>query len=121
MSAAGRLFVCGTCSRYAPTPCGQATPGQTLYAACKRAAAETQSDVVIRAVECLNGCPNPCMAALSTPGKARLRLAQLTPDDASALVEAAMLHAREERLTPAQLPEKLRGKIAGKPIVPVAA
>ena len=118
---AGRLFVCATCSRYAPTPAGQATPGQTLYAACKRAAAERQSDVVVRAVECLNGCPHPCMAALSRPGKARLRLSQLTPDDAPALIEAATLHAHHDQLSAASLPTSLRHKIAGKPVVPAAA
>ena len=117
----GRLFVCSTCSRYSPPPYGQPTPGQTLYAACKRAAAEAQSDVVVRAVECLNGCPHPCMAALSTPGKTRLRLCRLRPEDAPALIAAAALHAERDQLDAAGLPEPLRHKIAGKPIAPVAA
>lgn len=28
--SAGRIFVCATCNRHAPTPAGQATPGLRL-------------------------------------------------------------------------------------------
>ena len=118
----GRLFVCSTCSRYAPPPSGQPTPGQRLHAACVRAAADMKADVVIRSVECLNGCLHPCMAALSTPGKSRIRLADLAIEDAAALIEATIAHAESElgRAEEEILPPALLRKLAG-PAVPVTS
>lgn len=55
-----------------------------------------KADVVIRSVECLNGCHHPAMAALSTPGKARIRLSDLTEEDAPGLIEAALAQAASE-------------------------
>lgn len=106
-----RLFVCVTCSRYAPAPAGEATPGQRLAAAARAAAA--RAGVAVRTVECLNGCPHPCTAALRDPGKAVMRFSGLTAEDAPALVEAAALYAAsgDGRVTEA-LPPALRGKLA---------
>lgn len=117
---AGRLFVCSTCSRYSPAPAGQPSWGQRLHAACVRAATDMNADVVIRAVECLNGCYHPAMAALSTPGKARIRLSDLTEEDAPKLIEAALAHANSEMGAAEEdiLPPGLLRKLAG-PAAPI--
>ena len=88
-----RVFVCTTCNRYAATPAGQATPGQCLALAMKRHAAQSGSTVAVRTVECLNGCPHPCTAALRAPGKMVIRFSELTVEDAPALLDAASRYA----------------------------
>ncbi len=84
-----RIFVCVTCSRYAPTPAGEPTPGQRLADAMRRGG----SAVAIRTVECLNGCPHPCAAALRTPGKTIIRFSRLGTDDVPDLLETAARYA----------------------------
>jgi predicted metal-binding protein len=118
----GRIFVCTTCHRYAPAPAGQPTPGALLAAAMKRHAAASGSGVTVRTVECLNGCPHPCAAALRMPGKMVIRFAQLTEADAPALLEAATLYARstDGNVTDAALPAGLRDKVADRVAVRVA-
>jgi predicted metal-binding protein len=73
------------------------------------------AEVVIRSVECLNGCHHPAMAALSTPGKPRIRLSDLTEDDAPKLIEAALAHGESQLGTPEEdiLPAALMKKLAG--------
>jgi predicted metal-binding protein len=73
-----------------------------------------KADVVIRSVECLNGCYHPAMAALSTPGKSRIRLCNLTEEDAPQLVEAALAHGESEFGTAEAtiLPATLLGKLS---------
>ncbi|MBV8614546.1 MAG: DUF1636 family protein [Acetobacteraceae bacterium] len=112
----GRVFVCLTCNRYAPPPAGEPTPGQRLAAATKAAAAKSASPVAVRTVECLNGCPHPCMAALRAPGKCVIRFAELGADDAPALIEAAELYATsaDGDIPPAALPASLRAKVSGR-------
>lgn len=112
--SAGRIFVCATCDRYAPASAGQATPGLRLAQAMKHHAA--QAGIAVRTVECLNGCPHPCTAALRTPGKTIIRFAGLTTDDAPALLEAAALYADspDGNLPAEALPISLRGKVADR-------
>lgn len=108
-----RLFVCTTCARYAPLPPSETTPGERLALAAKARAADEGNDITIRAVVCLNGCPHPCTAALREPGKAVIRFANLTAEDAPALLEAARLYARSHDgdLPADMLPETLRNKV----------
>lgn len=112
----GRVFVCTTCNRYAPAPAGQATPGQRLAFAMKQHAARSGSTVAVRTVECLNGCPHPCTAALRMPGKMVIRFAELTTEDAPALLEAASRYAESpDGDVPAEaLPASLRGKVSDR-------
>lgn len=112
----GRVFVCMTCDRYDPAPAGQATPGQRLAQAMKQHAARCGSTVAIRTVECLNGCPHPCAAALRTPGKMVIRFSGLTTEDAPALLDAAALYAESfDGDVPSQgLPASLRGKVSDR-------
>jgi predicted metal-binding protein len=112
----GRVFVCLTCNRYASNAAGELTPGQRLAAAMRLTAAKVASPVAIRTVECLNGCPHPCTAALRAPGKCVIRFAELTTDDAAALIEAAELYARspDGDIRPEALPATLRAKVSGR-------
>ncbi len=112
----GRIFVCLTCNRYAPPPAGEPTPGQRLATAMKAAAVRAASPVAVRTVECLNGCPHPCTAALRAPGKCVIRFAELAADDAPALIEAAEVYARSaDGDLPAELlPASLRAKVSGR-------
>lgn len=114
--SAGRIFVCVTCDRYAERPVRRETPGQQLASAMRLAAAKAGGAVAVRAVECLNGCTHPCTAALRTPGKAVLRFAGLTPDDTTALLEAATLYAEsaDGDLPREALAATLRGKLSGR-------
>ena len=118
----GRVFVCTTCSRYDPAPAGQATPGLRLAQAMKHRAAQVGSAVTVRMVECLNGCPNPCMAALRTPGKCVIRFSELTMEDAPALLQAAALYAEspDGDLLSEALPVSLRGKVSDRVSVKAA-
>ncbi|HQT78858.1 MAG TPA: DUF1636 domain-containing protein [Rhodopila sp.] len=89
----GRIFVCLTCNRYAPAQAGEQTPGRRLAAALLEQTRMPARHVTVRTVECLNGCPHPCTAALRAPGKCVIRFSGLTPDDAPALIEAAERYA----------------------------
>ena len=91
--ATGRIFVCRTCDRYAPPPAGEPTRGGRLAAALLAGATSAGYQVTVRAVECLNGCPHPCTAALRTAGKYLIRFSGLEPSDAPALIEMAERYA----------------------------
>lgn len=112
----GRVFVCTTCDRYDPVPAGQATPGQRLAHAMKQHAARCGSTVAVRTVECLNGCPHPCTAALRTPGKMVIRFSGLTTEDAPALLDAATLYAEcpGGNVAAEVLPPSLRAKVSDR-------
>ena len=113
---AGRIFVCTTCDRYAAMPAGQATPGQRLAVAMKQHAARCGGTVAVRAVECLNGCPHPCTAALRAPGKVVIRFSELTAEDAPALLAAARHYAEcpDGNLPTDALPASLRSKVSDR-------
>ena len=113
----GRIFVCLTCDRYAPPISGEPTPGQRLAGAMKSAVASLASPVMVRTVVCLNGCPHPCTAALREPGKCVIRFSELTTEDATALLDAAMLYSNSAdgdipiKALPARLQRKVSGRI----------
>lgn len=109
----GRIFVCITCNRYAAPPAGEASPGLRLAQAVRAAAGDM---LPVRTVECLNGCPHPCTAALREPGKVVMRFSGLAPEDAPALVEVATRYAEstDGDLPPETLPVSLRGKLTGR-------
>ena len=111
-----RIFVCMTCNRYAPPAAGEATPGQRLALALKQHAARSGSTVAVRTVECLNGCPHPCTAALRSPGKMILRFSELTAEDAPALLDAAQLYtdSADGDLPAEVVPASLRAKISDR-------
>ncbi len=117
-----RVFVCTTCNRYAATPAGQATPGQCLARAMKQYAVQCGSTVAVRTVECLNGCPHPCTAALRAPGKMVIRFSELTVEDAPALLDAASRYAEspDGDVRTEALPASLRGKVSDRVSVPAA-
>jgi len=108
----GRIFVCLTCNRYDPVPVGEPTPGRRLATALQARA--PGCGITIRTVECLNGCPHPCTAALRTPGKCVIRFSGLTQDDAPALIEAAERYAASEDgdIPDDAVPASLRGRIS---------
>jgi predicted metal-binding protein len=70
----------------------------------------------LRLLTCLGGCPNPCNAALSGPGKWRLRIKRLMPADAPALLElASAYHAHADgNLSPEEVPLPLRARIGAR-------
>jgi predicted metal-binding protein len=110
----GRIIVCLTCNRYAAAVAGEATPGRRLAAALQAEAQQPGRPVTVRTVECLNGCPHPCTAALRMPGKCVIRFSGLTPDDAPALIEAAAHYAAsaDGDIPDDALPSSLRDKIS---------
>lgn len=112
----GRIFVCVTCNRYAPSQAGEASPGQRLALALKQHANRSGSTVAVRTVECLNGCPHPCTAALRSPGKVVIRFSELAAEDAPALLEAARLYAAsaDGDLPADAVPAPLRAKVSGR-------
>ncbi len=116
----GRIFVCATCDRYAASPAAQARPGQALAQAIRQRAAQRGAAIAVRAVECLNGCPHPCAAALRMPGKMVIRFSGLTVDDAPALLDVAYRYADspDGDVPTETLPESLRGKVSDRVSVP---
>lgn len=110
----GRIFVCLTCNRYAPPAPGEVAPGRRLADALTVQARHPGHAVAVRTVECLNGCPNPCTAALRTPGKCLIRLSGLVPDDAPALIELAERYAESTSgaLDVTEFPSALREKVS---------
>ncbi len=110
-----RIFVCTTCNRYAPPAGDASSPGLELAQAMKRMAAAAGHPVAIRMVECLNTCPQPCAAALREPGKVVIRFGRLGPEDAPALLAAAVAYAETANgdLTESAMPERLRPKVTG--------
>ena len=109
----GRIFVCRTCDRYAPLPAGEPTRGGRLAAALL-ASASTGHQVTVRVVECLNGCPRPCTAALRAAGKYVIRFLGLDPSDAPALIEMAERYAEstDGNIPDEAFPGSLRGKVS---------
>jgi predicted metal-binding protein len=74
------LLICRTCPRDEPA-------SGSFGDALDRAVAGT--DVRVRHVPCVGGCPNPGNVALDGPGKPRVRFSRITPDDADVVLDAA--------------------------------
>jgi predicted metal-binding protein len=118
----GRIFVCRTCDRYAPLPAGEPTRGGRLAAALLANPASPGHQVTVRAVECLNGCPHPCTAALRGAGKYVIRFSGLDPSDVPALIEIAERYAEsaDGNIPDEAFPGSLRGKVSLR-VAPVRA
>lgn len=114
-----RLLVCATCDRYA-VPRASPSRGERLIAALRATAG---ASLVLRIVECLNGCPRPCTAALRAPGKASLRFSALGPEDAPALAALARRYAEsaDGEVADAALPAGLRARLTVHTPAPGAA
>ena len=110
----GRIFVCRTCDRYAPPPAGKPTRGGCLAATLLASAASPGHQVIVRAVEYLNGCPRPCTAALRSAGKYVIRFSGLEPSDAPDLIEMAERYAEsaDGNIPDEAFPGTLRGKVS---------
>jgi predicted metal-binding protein len=91
---------------------GEATSGRSLAAAVLESAGRLGHQVAVRTVECLNGCPHPCIAALRVPGKWTIRFSGLKPSDAVALIEIAKRYAesRDGNIPLEAFPADLRNK-----------
>jgi predicted metal-binding protein len=110
----GRILVCLTCNRYGAQQAGQPTPGHRLAGALKAQADALGHQVTVRTVECLNGCPRPCTAALRMPGRCIIRFSGLTPEDAPALIEVAEQYSASATgdIPPEAMPAGLRNKVS---------
>jgi predicted metal-binding protein len=107
------LYVCLTCERDHTRP-GMPSVGTILMEALTLSANGLDKQFRIRKVECLNGCPHPCNAALRAQGKAWIRLSRLTPLDAMAVLQLTQLYAEStEGCVATQLiPARLRAKVS---------
>ena len=106
------LLVCRTCPRYDRRRSGDF--GRRLTSAITALVRNGSSDIAVRGVLCLGGCPRNGVAAIDGPGKARVRFANLTEDDAADLLLAAAAHERCASGEPAELDisDRLRGRIS---------
>ena len=116
-----RLYVCTTCVRDLRLGPGEPSRGQRLADEVGR---QIDGDGAPRAgrnagprlhfirVPCLNGCLNPCNAALRASGKYNLRFSRLQPGDAAAVLEFARTYLDHPTgdVPEAEWPEALRGK-----------
>ena len=106
------LLVCRTCPRYHRRRSGEF--GRRLTSALTALVRNGSSDVAVRGVLCLGGCPRNGVAAVDGPGKARVRFANLTEDDAADLLAAAAAHERCASGEPSELDisDRLRSRIS---------
>jgi predicted metal-binding protein len=111
---AGRLFVCATCVRDQVLPAGEElTAGERLAEAVRGLIARDGSDVPLRAVACLNGCPHPCNASLRGKGKALFRFNTLDESCAADLIALAELYRAHPTgmIEDAKMSKRLREKL----------
>ncbi|KPL54752.1 hypothetical protein ABB55_23085 [Prosthecomicrobium hirschii] len=96
-----RLIVCVTCDRMAD-PVPPKTRGAALAEAVEARAAARGEALAVTRVDCLDGCPRPCNAALKARGKPLRRFSNLSPAMVDALIDAARAYAadRDGRLPP---------------------
>lgn len=113
------LMVCRTCPRFASgkTWLGK-TQGEEL---AQRIAALWQqwasaARFRLSVLTCLGGCPSPCNVALSGPGKWRLRIRHMVPEDAAPLlaIAAAYLKHPNGNLCPEELPSEWPERIGAR-------
>ena len=106
------LLVCRTCPRYDRRRTGEF--GRRLTSAITALVRSGSSEVAIRGVLCLGGCPRDGVAAIDGPGKARVRFADLTEGDAADLLAATAAHERCAGGAPSELDisDRLRGCIS---------
>ena len=72
------------------------------------------TDVPVRNVQCLGGCPDDGVAAVDGPGLSRVRFTGLTSDDAPAIIKAALAHQASATGDPSDwaVPGELAGRIS---------
>jgi predicted metal-binding protein len=106
------LLVCRTCPRYDRRRTGEF--GRRLTSAITALVRSGSAEVAVRGVLCLGGCPRDGVAAIDGPGKARVRFADLTEDDAADLLAATTAHERCAGGEPSELDisDRLRGCIS---------
>jgi predicted metal-binding protein len=106
------LLVCRTCPRYDRRRSGEF--GRRVTSAIAGLVRDGSSDIAVRGVLCLGGCPRDGVAAIDGPGKARVRFADLNEDDAADLLAAAAVHERCASGEPSELDlsDRLRGRIS---------
>ncbi len=85
----GRLYLCETCDRYGPPARDGRTFGRQLADAVLAAAPEACPKLEVRIVPCLNGCMNPCNAALRGHNKITYRFSRLSEADAADVIAFA--------------------------------
>ena len=116
-----RLYVCTTCVRDLRLAPGESSRGRRLADEVERALGGEggpRADphpgprLHLIKVPCLNGCLNPCNAALRASGKYNLRFSRLDPGDAAAVLDFARIYLGHPTgdVPEAEWPEALRGK-----------
>ena len=108
-----RLYVCTTCVRDLRLGPGEPSRGQRLADEVgRRLDGDAGPRLHFLRVPCLNGCLNPCNAALRASGKYNLRFSRLQPGDAAAVLEFARTYLDHPTgdVPEAEWPEALRGK-----------
>lgn len=85
------LHVCMTCKAGQPVPEGQIPPGAQLFAALT--AQEAPSGVEIRPVDCLSACDHGCNIALMQAGAWSYVYGRLTPADVPEILRGAAAYA----------------------------
>jgi predicted metal-binding protein len=102
------LLICRTCPRYDCRSTGQF--GRELAAAITAVG----TDVPVRNVQCLGGCPDDGVVAVDGPGLTRVRFTGLTSDDAPAIIKAALAHQASATGDPGDwaVPEELTSRIS---------
>lgn len=115
-----RLYICQTCVRDKALAHGEHSRGRQLSDSVKQILQThhlgRQDRFVLRQVNCLSGCLNPCNIALRGQGKYNLRFSRLTPEDAPAVIDLAALYIDHPLgdVAEAHWPEALKGKLTAR-------
>ena len=116
------LHVCTLCRAGTERREGVAVPGRALYDRLETLlAADRQSPIGLRGVECLAVCQDGCSAAISVPGKWSYLLGRLAPEQAEDLLEFARSYGLSRTGTvmpskrPASLARMILGRVPGQP------
>lgn len=106
------LKVCVSCDRYAGTSERSGIGAKLADALAPALKQLTDSGrLALRRVPCLSGCRHPGNVMLGASGRAKLRLASLSADDAEALASLAARYAAGEPALD-DWPVQLRGRLA---------
>lgn len=91
-SAAARLKVCVTCNRYAVRSGGI---GQALARALEDAGSSliAAGAILLRKVPCLSGCKHPGNVELGRLGGEKIRLSNVAPGHAPAIIDLARIYS----------------------------
>ena len=119
------VAICRTCPRDAAKPARADNPdgiAATLRAALF-ADRQLTGEIDVLMVQCLGACRRPCAAALSAPGKWRLRFEDLSPGVVSDFIAATRVYqaTRDGRIGDRDLLPSLRerlGALAPPPAAP---